>query len=499
MMEKRISLITVLMSLILCKTFGHTQARHIVFIVADDLGWNDVGFHNPDMITPNIDKLARQGVILNSSYVQPVCSPSRHSWMTGIYPFKAGLQHGAILPQQAVCSPLSMQFFPERLQELGYSTHMIGKWHLGFCNTECTPTRRGFESYLGYYNGMEDFYNKTIINGVDYNDGLKAIPADDRYSTYAYADRAKEIIDNHNQTKQLFLYLPFQSVHIPIEVPKRFEDMYQHIANDDRRKYSGMVSAMDEAIGNVTQALTDKGMIDDTLFIFTADNGGWPGHGGNNYPLRGGKITIFEGGTRAAAFVSGSGIEKKGSTYEGLIHAVDWHPTILSAAGSSNDETINNIDGLDQWKAISTGAESARNEFVYNLDDSLDPVTGHAAIRVGDFKLISGYPGPYRDWYKPEQEIKGSIGVSAQPYDYSAIVYEDLSKSNGIWSGDGLYNLRDDPTEHNDLSKQFPDVVKKLRAKLDEYRKAYVKPNFPKNDDKSDPKYYDGHWAPGWC
>jgi arylsulfatase A-like enzyme len=329
---------------------------------------------------------------------------------------------------------------------------------------------------------MEDYYNKTRNNGIYFNDGIKAIPADNRYSTYIYAERAKQIISNHNETKPLFLYLPFQSVHAPIEVPKRFEDMYQHIVNDNRRKFSGMVSAMDEAIGYVTQALTDNGLIEDTLFIFTSDNGGWPIRGGNNYPLRGGKITIFEGGTRAAAFVSGSGIEKNGSTYEGLIHAVDWHPTILSAAGSSVDDIDDSIDGLDQWNAISTGAKSARNEFVYNLDDSFDPTTGHAAIRVGDFKLISGYPGPYQGWYKPEQELKGaSAGF------------------NSTWSGDGLYNLKDDPTEHNDLSKEHPDVVINLKAKLDEYRKAYVKPNDPKNDDKADPKYHGGHWMPGWC
>ncbi|XP_060588766.1 arylsulfatase I-like [Ruditapes philippinarum] len=496
----RFSSVVVLMVMMMRESSGQKQPRHIVFIVADDLGWNDVGFHNPDMKTPNIDKLARQGVILNISYVQSVCTPSRHSFMTGVYPFKAGLQH-VITAEQPVCSPLSMQFFPEKLQKLGYSTHMIGKWHLGFCNLECTPTRRGFDSFLGYYNGKEDYYNKTTLNGIDFNDGIKAIPADNRYSAYVYAERAKHIISNHNETKPLFLYLPFQSVHEPIEVPKRFEDMYKHIVNDDRRKFSGMVSAMDEAIGNVTQALTDNGLIEDTLFIFTSDNGGWTDHGGNNYPLRGGKITIFEGGTRAAAFVSGSGIKKKGSTYEGIIHAVDWHPTILSAAGSSDDNIDESIDGLDQWQAISHGTESARNEFVYNLDESLLSINGHAAIRVGDFKLISGYPGPYQGWYKPAQESKGkgSRDVSVQQNDYVTIGYKDLDRLNSTWSGDGLYNLKDDPTEHNDLSKELPDVVIKLKAKLDEYRKAYVKPNSPKNDDKSNPKYHGGHWMPGWC
>ncbi|XP_053394849.1 arylsulfatase B-like [Mercenaria mercenaria] len=475
------------------------KPRHIVFIVADDLGWNDVGFHNADMITPNIDKLANRCVILNSSYVQPVCTPSRHSWMTGIYPFKAGLQRGALLPEQAVCSPLDMKFFPEKLQKLGYSTHMAGKWHLGFCNWDCTPTNRGFDSFLGYYNGQEDYYNKTILNGIDFHDNKEPIPEDNRYSAFVYADRAKSVIKNHNKTKPLFLYLPFQSVHIPIQVPKRFEDMYPDIANDQRRQYSGMVSAMDEAIGNITQALVDNGMMDDTLIIFTADNGGWPGFGGNNYPLRGGKITIFEGGTRAVSFVSGSGIEKPGSTYNGLIHAVDWHPTILAAADSSTDDTNDNIDGLNQWKAISLGGESLRTELVYNIDNSDLAPNGHAAIRVGDFKLIDGYPGPYQDWYKPEQEYENNPHVTTDYQYYSKIVQDDLVKNNGLWKGDGLYNLKDDPTEHHDVSKQYPDIVKTLKAKLDEYRKSYVTPNFPFNDPKANPKNYGGYWMPGWC
>ncbi|XP_045163121.2 arylsulfatase J-like [Mercenaria mercenaria] len=495
---------------VLCLTSASATPRHIVFIVADDLGWNDVGFHNPTMFTPNIDKLAYKGVILNSSYVQPVCTPSRNSWMTGIYPFKLGMQRGVIIPGTNECSPLDLEFFPQKLQKLGYSTHIIGKWHLGSCSWNCTPMYRGFDSFYGYYEGKEDYYTKVIGPGIDFHENKKNLN-DTTYSAYLYADRGKMIINNHNKSKPLFLYIPFQSVHSPIQVPKRFEDMYPNIKTQQRRQYCGMVSAVDEAIGNITTALTDNGMMDDTLIIFTTDNGGMPTESGNNYPLRGGKTTIFEGGTRAISFVVGAGVEKSGYTYNGLMHAVDWHPTIVAAAGGTIPDYTNEIDGINQWEAISTGSESNRKELVYNLDSSQQRGSqGHAAIRVGDFKLIQGYPGPFSDWYKPDQ-IYSDIDDELNENDYYArLATEDKMKQreewikegykhDRKWAGDGLYNLKNDPTEHEDVSESYPDVVNQLKAKLDEYWKSYVEPKTYAIDPRSDPRKFGGFWTPGWC
>ncbi|KAL4235780.1 hypothetical protein ACF0H5_004171 [Mactra antiquata] len=483
--------------------------RNIIFIAADDLGWNDVGFHNEDMITPNIDKLAKLGVILNSSYVQPVCTPSRHSWMTGVYPFKVGLQRAALFAQTAQCSPLDLTFLPQRLQKLGYATHMVGKWHLGMCNWNCTPTYRGFDSFLGYYNGMEDYYNKTNLNlnGIDFHDGEKPLQ-DTTYSTYLYAQRAQKIIEDHDKSKPLFLYLPFQAVHDPIQVPQRFEDMYPNIQTDVRRKYCGMVSALDEAIGNVTDTLRKNNMFDESLIIFTADNGGWVTQGGNNYPLRGGKVTVFEGGTRGAAFVVGSGLEKSGYTYDGMIHAVDWHPTIVAAAGGELPKSeYDSIDGVNQWEALSTGGESKRTEFVYNLDNALMPPTGHAAIRVGKYKLIDGYPGPFRTWYLPDQVETEECNPSDERGYYECLQKRDAAKLKdtekkgleGIWAGEGLYDLSVDPNERNDISRLHPDVVKELKKKLNEYRKSLVRPKPQIPVPASNPDNYGGYWMPGWC
>ncbi|KAK7486653.1 hypothetical protein BaRGS_00022054 [Batillaria attramentaria] len=325
---------------------------HVIFIVADDLGWNDVGWHNPAMLTPNLDKYAAQGVILNSSYVQPVCTPSRNCFMTGLFPYHTGLQ------------------------KVGYKTHIVGKWHLGFCNWKYTPMFRGFDTFFGYYNGAEDYYTHIRDNGFDF-----------RFNDTVYHGG-----DN-----------------VYSAVPKRFEDLYSHIQTKDRRIYCGMVSALDEAFGNVTQALEDSGIADNMLLIFTTDNGGPTYSGANNLPLRGAKTTTWEGGTKGAAFVYSKNLFKRTAyTSTELIHAVDWFPTILEAAGA---EPESGIDGVSQLATITSGSISKRTEFVYNIDD----VTNMSAIRYGDYKLIKGGAGVFNGWYPlPKLHASHLYNVSAE-------------------------------------------------------------------------------------
>nr|XP_011416314.2 arylsulfatase B-like [Crassostrea gigas] len=461
------------------------KSPHILFIVADDLGWNDVGFHNPAMKTPNIDKLAREGLILNQTYLQPLCSPSRHALMTGYYPYHAGLQHLVILPWQPVCSPLKMKFLPQRLKDIGYATHMVGKWHLGFCSWNCTPTYRGFDSFFGYYNAQGDHYSHTWYNYLDYRDNEKPVKnLNGTYSTFTFVSRAQDIIKKHNSSQPLFLYMAFQNVHDPIQVPKQYEDMYPNIKTQGRRQFSGMVSALDEAIGNITDQLRESGMYDDTLIVFTSDNGGWPKYYGNNYPLRGGKFTVYEGGTRVVSFVHGAGLQKTGESYESIMHAVDWSDTLVEAAGGKPDLMG---DGVSQWSSIANNFPGPRTELVYNFDSDLAPEEGHAAIRVGDYKLIDGYPSLYPDWYKPDQLYTFKPEPSIPEMQAHAGRYQ-------------LFNLKDDPTEHNDLSKSRPDIVTEMSERLRLLTQNAVPPNYPLvPDPKSNPSKFDDVWSPGWC
>ncbi|ESO96307.1 hypothetical protein LOTGIDRAFT_176607, partial [Lottia gigantea] len=187
--------------------------------------WNDLGFHNPDILSPTLDRFAHDGVILNNSYMQPMCTPSRAAFLSGYYPFHTGIQHYVIDYWQPNYLTPNVTLLPQHLKQQGYSTHMVGK------------------------------YGTLFIMKIH----------------NLFTERAVDIINNHDATKPLFLYLPFQNVHFPVEVPKQYENMYSHIKDNDRRIYSGMVSAMDEAFKNVTDALEAKGLADNLILAFTAD------------------------------------------------------------------------------------------------------------------------------------------------------------------------------------------------------------------------------------
>ncbi|KAL4218594.1 hypothetical protein ACF0H5_021184 [Mactra antiquata] len=450
---------------------------HIIFIVADDLGWNDVGWHNDQMYTPNLDKLAKNGVILNSSYVQPVCTPSRNCFMTGYYPFHTGLQHEVIHPLMPGYLPSNFTLLPEKLKTLGYTTHIVGKWHLGFCNKKYTPTYRGFDSFMGYYNGAEDYYTHVRDDGYDWRWNTSIYhPPRNKYSAEIIADQAINILHRVDPDIQpLYLYLPFQSVHDPLQVPERYENIYSNITSKERRTYCGMVSALDEAVGNITQVLKSRGFMKNALIVFTTDNGGPTYLAANNLPLRGAKTTLWEGGTKGVSFVySENLLSKTGYINTEMIHAVDWFPTLLYLAGGKLGESM---DGVNQWKTISEGKLSARNEFIYNIDD----IANNAAIRVGKYKLIQGSPGSHNGW------------TPLPP------LMDDDSAKNKTFSGYQLFDIENDPTEHYDIADQCPDTVQQLISRLKHYRTTMVPAHFPNNDKRGDPINFDWVWSSGWC
>ncbi|XP_076452856.1 arylsulfatase B-like isoform X2 [Babylonia areolata] len=497
---------------------GNVSKPHIVMIVVDDMGWNDVDWRDGSLHTPVMSRLASEGVVLTQAYVQPVCSPSRAAFLSGLYPYHLGLQHDSLRATQKAYLPGDVTTLPEYLKKLGYSTHMAGKWHLGFCNWKYTPTYRGFDSFVGFYNAIQDYYTHIGHHqGYDFRRNKEVYyEANGTYSAFIFTRYIEQVIGQHDPSRPLFVYLPYQSVHGPLQVPSSYLDLYcKDIQDANRRQKCGMLAVLDEAVFNVTLALKARGMFDDTLLLLTTDNGGPVHEGANNWPLRGAKTTLWEGGTRATAFLHAPRYWKKPGVYEGMIHAVDWLPTLVEAAGG---RTPSGLDGVSQWQSLLQGkVPSARTEFLYNMDE----LKNNSALRQGRFKLLQGHPGHPDKWYPPPRVLPGrsssacpeatssqtlpegyvervATNSASSPYTVSM-----TSEGDDVTAGGGkeyqLYDLEADPTEHHDVKDKYPEVFQRMRARLEEYRKSLVPANFPPHDPAALPSHFNGVWSPGWC
>ena len=411
----------------------------------------------------------------------------------------------------------------DMLRSAGYSTHMIGKWHLGFYEEQLLPTRRGFDSFFGLLYAREEHYLHTMCDkwstyferetnewGLDpeeYSDLEKLVfcgfdlrsnetVADDHsgeYSTHLFTRKAIDVIKSHaesHETKPLFLYLAYQAVHEPLQVPEAYIEPYLSLIEDeDRRTYAGMVSCLDEAVLNVTMALEEHRLWNNTILIFSTDNGGDTKFGGNNWPLRGHKLTLWEGGIRGVAFVHSPLIaHQAGAVNSGLMHVTDWFPTIVGLAGGNTDGL--ELDGYDVWRSISDGEPSPRTEILHNIDP-MAPLYGFrwnlsefdnrvtAAIHVGNWKLITGDPFNGTWTAPPEDPMLHSI-------------LDPERKSKNIW----LFDLSTDPEEKTDLSDQRQDVAVELLNRLAEYNAEAAPVRFPMLDRNCDPQLHGGVWGP---
>lgn len=476
-----------------------TKQPHIVFIVADDYGYNDVGYHGSEIKTPVLDRLAAEGVKLENYYVQPICSPTRTQLMTGRYQIHTGTQHSLFWPLRPHGMPLSDPTFADKLREAGYSTHAVGKWHLGFFKREYLPMNRGFDSFFGILNGKADHFQYNVsamsYNGLDLYDGIKKVNEVYRgqYSTSLYTKKTIELLEAHDKSKPLFVYVAFQAVHAPLQVPEQYLQQYQHITDEKRRLYAGMTSAMDEAVGQIVEAFKTRGLWNDTLLVFSTDNGGQVSEGGNNWPLRGWKGSLWEGGIKAVGFVHGAMLNIKGTVSKELIHVSDWFPTLIRVANGSLKGT-NALDGVDQFKTISFGTKSGRQTILHNIDP-LMPLVGtehrswpfdvrqRAALRHGDWKIITGDPGN-GSWIVPP-----TVG---SPLNAQKSKYYTRQKGKNVW----LFNIKHDPFEMNDLSDSKAEVVQELLNMLANYSKSSVPCFYPDNDIMANPQIHGGYWGP---
>ena len=422
------------------------QRPNIVYLLVDDLGWSDCGFMGcRDIQTPQIDSLASQGAILKSFYVQPVCSPTRACLMSGRYATHTGV-YTIVRPGAPWGLPLNERILPQALREAGYTTAICGKWHLGEYKPEYTPTHRGFDQQYGHMFGAIDYFTHIRDGKHDWYRNDKPAP-EEGYSTHLIAKEACRVIATKPDDKPLFLYVPFNGIHSQLQVPDEYKTPYSKLP-EPRRSIAGMLAAVDEAIGQIKEALNAKGLAEDTLIIFSSDNGGPnPGRATINAPLRAGKGTIYEGGVRVCAFATWPGQIPAGATIDEPLHGVDWYPTLLKLAGASAEQSLA-LDGLDIWPALTEGAKTPHDAILL-----MGTQPGKAAIRMGDWKLL--------------------LNASQQDAEEAPAAPESTTEKVE------LYNLAMDIGEANNLATSAPEKAQELRQRLNLFLRDAVKPGNP--------------------
>jgi arylsulfatase A-like enzyme len=429
------------------------EKPNVVFIFADDLGAYDVSWRGSEIKTPNLDALARSGARFEQFYVQPVCSPTRAALMTGRYPMRHGLQTDVVRPWAQYGLPLEERTLPQALREAGYETAICGKWHLGHFRREYLPTQRGFDHQYGHYNGALDYFTHVRDGGLDWHRDDK-VCRDEGYTTHLIAREAVRLIRERDRKKPLFLYVAFNAVHAPHQVPEDYKKPYASLP-EPRQTYAGMLAAMDEAVGQIVAAVDAQGLRKNTLFVFCSDNGGpAPGRVTNNGPLRAAKATLYEGGVRVVGCAAWEGRLKPGGVVNEPFHIVDWYPTLLKLAGASLDQPLP-LDGRDVWATIAEGAPSPHEEILINT------APRNGAIRVGNWKLI----------------LNGEVSLDeggAAPKPKKA--GKKAAAKAGASPPVELFDLAADPNEKTNLADQNPEVVKKLRARYDALAREAVPP-----------------------
>jgi arylsulfatase A-like enzyme len=430
-----------------------TPRPNVIYFLADDLGWTDVGWHGGDIATPHLDRLAASGARLEQFYVLPVCSPTRAAFLTGRYPIRHGLQIGVVRPWAHYGLPLGETTLAQALGAAGYATAIAGKWHLGHFRPEYLPTRRGFQSQYGHYNGALDYYTHQRDGGHDWHRNDQE-SRDAGYTTVLVGNEAVRVVEAADPARPFFLYVPFNAPHTPLQAPEEYLRRYAHVADPKRRTYAAMVTCLDEQVGRVVAALARRGLTERTLIAFSSDNGGPITLGATNGPLRAQKGTVYEGGVRVPAFATWPGVIAAGTVVQAPLHIVDWYPTLLRLAGGTTAPALP-LDGRDAWPAITTGAPSPHEAILLNAY----PRGG--AVRMGDWKLVRN----------------GAIGANDLPDSPGKTGKKKGGKAPGPAADTlELFNLAADPGERENLAARHPEIVRRLADRLEAFAREALPP-----------------------
>lgn len=404
-------------------TAAEAKQPNVFIIVADDLGWNDVGFQNQEVKTPHLDKLVADGVRLQRYYSYPICSMTRAALMTGLSTSRTGVGNQRGLK-------LDTHILPQSFRTAGYQTWMFGKWHLGgasdnaFRGEKYFPHNRGFDCFYGFLHGATDYnlHVRPDTGEPDWQRNGEQIK-EEGYSTDLLADDAVKMLKVRDKAKPVLLYLAFNAVHTPFGVPPSGTSLYRGLTNRRRQNLLANVSHMDAAIGRVLKTIDEEGLRDNSLILFLSDNGGERQAGASNAPLRGEKGTTFEGGIRVPAVIRWPGVVKAGTESRQVISAIDLFPTLAAATGIKPGNTTP-FDGRNLWPEIRDGKTTLPSNLVIAHGRNV-------AVLHGPWKLVQS--GEVRD----QKQISEPL----------------------------LFRINDDPEEKTDLAGQNPDVMMDLLAR----------------------------------
>ena len=393
-----------------------SSPANLLVIVADDLGWGDLGFHKSRIATPNLDQLARDGVELQRFYVYPVCSPTRAAFLTGQMPRRFGVVYPLNPHEQGM--PAGLPTLPRTLQSAGYQTFLVGKWHLG---EQSPPLKSGFDHFYGFMGAEIDYFKHTTLRGnsTDWQRDGQTVE-ESGYSTFLLADEAIRLLKERDTAKPFFLEVAFNAPHFPLSAPPEYTAKYKNLSSS-QATYAAVVNALDDAIGRVLAELDNQGLRDSTLVVFFADNGAAGREGGSAGTFRGGKSTVFEGGIHVPCLMRWPGKIQAATVSQQPISVQDLFPT-LTAALNVPVENERKLDGKNIWEPLLGGQVQDRGIFV---------------IAGSDFAMFDG------DW-------------------------KMIETSDGKRS---LYDVVKDPGEKTDLYSRSDEVAQRLGEELDRIKK----------------------------
>jgi len=365
-----------------------TNQPNILVIISDDMGYADVGLHGSKIPTPNLDKLIGDGVKLDRFYVNPQCSATRMTMLTGRNSARYGVR-GAI--RRGTGIPDSVTTLPRILQQAGYQTWLCGKWHVG-SEPDFHPQRKGFDSFYGFLGGGVEYFQPSGSRRADWQRDGKAV-VEEGYSTDLLASEAIRLIEKRQAEKPFYLQLAFNAPHSTLAAPADVIETMRATVGDSQATYAAVITLMDRAIGRVLAALDTAGVGDDTLVLFFNDNGaharrGPRVHYSSNAPLSGGKSFVAEGGIRVLAGMRWPGMLKPGTTSVQLTGGMDMLPTLCAAAGVElPPDFAPTLDGKNVWAALRSGTVVERNPMVI-LDDN-----GGIAVLMDEWKVTTNSRG----------------------------------------------------------------------------------------------------------